>query len=325
MTQIESNIEMEDEALLQRAEELFAVEKLLQAAQLLEQVQDKSLLQEKHHWMLRWAKIIEEGMKDLKISPSAEGTDWKKQSESHGHRDFTVYYQVNDENHLTCRIDSVVESSLLVPIISVFNESDLYDTWMPSYQRPFKLGVESSEKLKETGRGNQIIRVKVNMAWPFSPREVTQHAVAVDAIEEEEAVAIQVLSETHEENADIPLPTPGAVSVDLSASMLLRGCPSDHPLLAHSKHKYPEGEGLILISIKSFVDAHVTGIPLSAINFVSRTVFSRLWSALLNVAEGVKEGKRSAHQQAIENNRELYDWVEERIKVLIEKVQQGAA
>lgn len=316
------NDDMDDATLIQKADEFFAVEKLLDSAKLLRQVQDKSLLTPKHEWMLRWADMIERGMNDLLVPPSEEGSDWTKQSETHGHRDFTVYYHYTEDNHLTCRIDSAIESSLLIPIISVFNESDLYDTWMPSFKKPIRMGIQESRKIKEEGRGNQIIRVKASMAWPFKMRECTQHAVAVDVIEDQGAVAIQVLTEKPEDNPDIPEPSPDAVAIDLDCCMLIRGCPPDHPLLAKSRHKYPEGEELILISMKCWVDPHLSGVPVSVINWVSRTVFGRLWSSLLGVAEGIREGKRPKHNEAIDRNRELYDWVEQRVEVMMEKVKE---
>lgn len=312
----------DDATLIEEAEKLFAEEKLLDAATLLKKVQDSSLLTAKHKWMLRWAELVEKEMNDLLVSPSFEGSDWQKQSETHGHRDFTVYYRHTEENHLECRIDSVIESSLLIPIISVFNESDLYDTWMPSFKKPIKMGVQESKKIKEEGRGNQIIRVTASMAWPFQTRECTQHAVAVDVIEDKGAIVVQVQTETPEENPDIPKSAPNVVRIDLSACILIRGCPLSHPLLEKSRHKYPEGEELILISIKSWVDPHVTGIPISLINWVSRTVFGRVWSSLLGVAEEVKEGKRSQHKAAIERNKELYDWIKQRVEAMMEKVKE---
>ena len=317
-----AKIVIDDATLIQTADACFAVERLLDSAKALRQVQDKNRLTPKHEWMLKWAEMVESGMHDLLVPPNEEGSDWKKQSETHGHRDFTVYYHYTEDNHLTCRIDSVIESSLLVPIVSVFNESDLYDTWMPSFKTPFKMGIQESEKIKEEGRGNQIIRVTASMAWPYKIRECVQHAVAVDVIEDQGAIAIQVLTEKPEENPDIPEPSPDVVRIDMSCCMLLRGCPQGHPLLAKSRHKYPEGEELILISLKCWVDPYLSGIPVSLINWVSRTVFGRMWSNLLSVAEGIREGNRPQHKDAIDKNRVLYDWIEQRVDVMMEMVKE---
>jgi hypothetical protein len=75
--------------------------------------------------------------------------------------DTLLYYKVHDSSSaISCRIDSTLDESLLVPLLSVFNESDLYSTWMPSWRHP-KLGVRKSEKLKEMGRGHQVIQVRL--------------------------------------------------------------------------------------------------------------------------------------------------------------------
>jgi hypothetical protein len=225
---------------------------------------------------------------------------------------------------LICRIDCAIESSLLVPILSVFNESDLYATWMPSWKTPFKLGIDQTKKLKESGRGNQIIQVTVNMAWPFKTRETVQHAVAVDVIDEEGAIAIQVLTETPEDDPVIPEPLPGVIRIDFECSILIRGCPPDHPCLEKSKEKYPKEEELIMISLKYLVDAHITGVPKSLINFVTRVVLGKLWTSLLQVAEDIRDGKRPQHKQQIAEKRELYDWIEGRIDVMIAKVKESS-
>lgn len=192
---------MDDVTLIKLAEAEASEERLLNAANFLQKVKDKDLLTRKHRNILKWAATVRASMKSLLESPDDEGSSWTKQSETHGNRDFFVYYQIeNGTNKLFCRIESAIESSLLVPLISVMNESSLYKTWMPSWQKPFKLGVQESNMLKEYGRGNQIIQVKVAMPLFLSTREATFHAVAVDVIEEEGAIAIQVNSETPQDD-----------------------------------------------------------------------------------------------------------------------------
>ena len=312
----------DDTTLISEAEKAYSVERLLVAADLLKKVQDKSLLKDEHRSMLKWAEVTESGMRTLLQSPEEDGSPWTKQCERHGHRDFFVYYQVDDKNQLTSRIDCAIESSLLLPILSVFNESDLYHTWMPSFKRPFKLGIQESRKLKESGRGNQIIQITVAMPFPVKTRDTVQHAVAVDVIEEEGAIAIQVLSESKEDDPVIPEPASGVVRIDFECSMLLRACPDDHPCLAKSKHEYPEGEPLILLSLKMKVDSKISYVPLGLINFTTRTVLGTMWSAMLSVAEEVRDDKRHSHKEMIQQKRELYDWVKARVDVMVEKMKE---
>jgi hypothetical protein len=313
---------VDDVTLISQAEAEQKEERYLVAADLLKQVQDTSLLQDKHRQWMKWAEKTRVGMKDLLESPEGEDSAWIKQSETHGNRDFLVYYQVSDSNQLLSRIDCAIESSLLEPLIAVLNESDLYKTWMPAWKRPVKLGVHRTKMLKETGRGNQIIQITVNMAWPFKTREVVQHAVAVDVIDQENAIAVAVFSEEPKDDPCIPEPEKGVVRMDFECSIVIRACPPDHVCLAKSKNKYPADEPLILVSLKNLVDAHVKLVPVSMINFMTRTVLGTMWASLLGVAEAVRDGKRPVHAEAVASKRELYDWLQARLNIMLAKVKE---
>lgn len=316
-----NNNDDDDHVLIKKADEEAAEERLLVAARLLKKVRDQSLLEPKHHTILRVAADMEIGMKDLLSSPDDQG--WKRQSETHGHYNFMVYYRVDPQtSQLTCRIDSVIESSLLIPILSVFNESSLFKTWMPSYTKPIKLGIQETNTLQEAGRGNQIIQIVVKMAWPLATREVVMHVRAVDAIDEKGIIAIRAESETTEDNPIIPQPKRSVVRIYIETDGLFQQCPTDHPCLVASKQKeeHPsEEEPMILFSIKTTVDAHVKYVPLSLINFITRTFIGRLWASNLKVAEDIRDGNRPLHQEAIDSKRELYDWIEKRVAVMMDK------
>mmetsp|Transcript_46076 Transcript_46076/g.111606 ORF Transcript_46076/g.111606 Transcript_46076/m.111606 type:complete len:337 (+) Transcript_46076:56-1066(+) len=318
--------EVDDATLIQQAEAEAAEERLLNAAKLLRKVKDKEVLTKKHRTILRWSVTVKDSMKALLESPDAEGSAWTKQSESHGDRDFFVYYQVEPEtNKLFCRIESSIESSLLVPLLSVFNESSLYQEWMPSWKKPFKLGVQESNTLAEYGRGNQIIQVKVAMPFFFATREVMMHAVAVDVIEEEGVIAIQVKSETTQDDSVIPEPKKGEVRIDFESSILVQGCPEDHPLYPKSEEqrsKLPEGDEIIHIGMRMTVNSHVHGVPMSFINFATRTVIGTMWGQLLRVAESVRDGEMSLHREKIKEKAELYDWIKERMDAMVAKVKE---
>jgi hypothetical protein len=344
----------DDEALIRKSEELYKEERLLVAADLLRQVKDVSLLSEHHVMMIRWADAVQNSMADLLDDPFDSATDvdgggaevvddkdgaagdkkkerssqqkekipWKKQSETHGHRDYVVFYHLTDHNLLTSRIECPIESSLLIPILSVFNESQLYNEWMPSWKAPIKLGIDYTNKLKETGRGNQIIQVGIALAWPFSNRELCMHVVAVDVIDEEGCIAIHAKSETSVDDPVIPSVPKNVIPIDYSCSILVRACPPDHPCLKSSKNEYPAGESLVLFSLKMTADPHVKAVPQGLQNFITRTVIGRFWSSMLQVAEEVRDGKRPAHKEAIDGKRELYDWIDARIDVLLQKMKE---
>ena len=315
-----------DKDLLQRAEEKAAAECYLAAGQLLQQVSDKSLLTDYHRHILeiaqRGAKIKDELFQEFQTG------GWHKQTEIHGRRDTCIYYKVNDDASLVVRIETPIESSLLNPLLAVFNETDMYASWMPSFKFP-RLGVQESEKMKEFGRGHQVVRVRIAMPFPFHDRECVQHAVAIDSIEttqedddDDGCIVIAVQSYDGGENVngfEIPLPERRVRRVFLEAGIVIRPCPADHPALKKSRNQY-DGEKLLLVQVIQQMDAHVAGVPMSMINFFTRTVLGTMWGSLLQVAEDVREGKRPAFTAALEEHRELYDWVGSRVQVMLDQI-----
>jgi hypothetical protein len=319
---------MDDATLLRRAEEFHAEKRLLNAAAELRQVKDhENLFTDRHKMMLRWAELVESGIEKMLQDPEKDGSPWIKQNERHGHRNFLVFYQVTEENQLIARIDCAFESSLLVPLLAVFNESELYASWMPSWKKPIKLGVTKSEKLKEEGPGNQIIHVRTALTWPFCDRDLIMRVMAVDAIEDNQGcIAIQALNQTSEDDPVIPEATNKTVELDFSNFLLIRACPSNHPCVTRSEHRGVEDhEPLILLSMSLEVDPHISAVPQSAQNFITRTVLGRMWLALLHVAEDVRDGKRPMHKEAIDAKRDLYDWIEERVGVMIKNLEMETA
>ena len=55
----------------------------------------------------------------------------------------------------------------------------------------------------------------------------------------------------------------------------------------------------ILVSVQMSVDPKIDFVPAALANFVTRTVIYTMWCMLLRVAEGVRDGARPAHAEAI--------------------------
>mmetsp|Transcript_16005 Transcript_16005/g.34662 ORF Transcript_16005/g.34662 Transcript_16005/m.34662 type:complete len:329 (+) Transcript_16005:231-1217(+) len=311
---------MDDAALLQKAHAFYVQERLLKAAELLKQVKDKeNHLTDHHKMIIRWAELIESNIDSLLRDSEQDGGPWIKQREQHGDRDFLVSYQVDDNNKLIARIDCAIESSLLVPLLSVFNESELYPSWLPSWNKPFKFGVMRSEKLKVEGRGRQIIHVTSSLMWPFCDRDIIFRVMAVDAIEDDHGcIAIQALTQTSEDDPVIPKATKNAVQMDVANFILIRACPSDHPCVTRSKHN--DHEPRILLSMSLEADAHIDVVPKWVQNFFTRTVLGHSWSTTMQVAEEVRDGKRPKHKEAIDAKPEFYAWLDERAGQMIKKL-----
>ena len=324
------------ERLIAQAEHEYEEDRLLAAARLLRQVQDESLLKDVHQRMLSTANDCEAFVHSITSSVDhGDGNDdspseWKKQGESHGRHDSVIYYKMGGDqgNCLTARVETPIPSSLLVPLLSVLNECELYREWLPSFEKP-RLGVTKSEKLSQTGRVSQVLAVAMDSPWPLATREVIIGAVAFDDIDAKGHIGVRLKglhTGSSETDVEIPAPEGGAVRVDFDGGFLFRKCPEDHPALS-TKHRdnsdeaeVSSDEHMLLVSFLMYVDSKINFLPQSLINFVVRTVIGRMWEKFLTVAEDVKAGRRPKHAEAIAAKREsLYDWVEQRVESLFEK------
>jgi hypothetical protein len=315
----------DDTALIQEGEDHVIQQRYILAARCFEQVSAPNNLTEQNRRIIEIGKRASASVKQM-LLPNPEDQGWKKQGEVHGNRDTMIYYRVkHPENIIVCRMETPVESSLLCPLLSVLNESELYHTWMPHWNFP-KLGLSESKLLKDVGRGHQIISLRIDTPFPFANRECILQGIATDSIDGEGnaiILSMQSLDTGKCFEMDVPPPDPGYRRVSYVGDILFRPCPVDHPAFGKSKAKYPEGEKLLLISMEFSADGRVSGVPLSIINFITRTVIGKQWGTLLKIAEDVKSGKRIDHQKAIEEKKELYGWVEERVRVMLNKMDHG--
>jgi len=327
---------------LDKARILGEDDKLLLAARHLQGI-DSRHFQKVHHDILREAAIFQQLLKDNTTNLSG----WVRQGQHIGQHNFSIYYKLNETprgQDLSCRLETVIHSDLLVPIISVLNESELYSTWLPNWTVP-KLQVSKSEKLQQSGRCSQVINVETEVPWPLAARHVILKAVACDNIEsfkgDEDGtrpnnvgedggriiIRIQSLDceNNMEEGLNIPPCKKNVVRLKVRGCFIIEKCPVEHAMTKYSK-QYDERiarpekprEDLVLVTFRFCVDPQLTNIPKSFINFFLRTVMGQMWNKFLNVAEEVKDGSRPAHSEAIAMKREvLYDWVEERTKVLL--------
>ena len=151
----------------------------------------------------------------------------------------------------------------------------------------------------------------------------TSRARAIDEIDTPSPKIVIRAKSLQSSDDDPCVPEPGrhVVRMDMDSSFVFQACPHDHPLLQHSKIQYPEDERILLFMVKQTVDAHVSYVPLSIINFFTRQFLHGLLMSFLTVGEEVRDGQRPQHQEAIQSKPELYKWVSERANVMFEKLE----
>lgn len=329
-----SSLSPEDHALLQTAREHLRFQRYLRAAHAFEKVSNPRLLSRKDRRCLSMAHDCQAVLDELTQPPIDEGNhaanNWIQQEETHSDNfDAQIFFKVDNDHvqktsAISCRIESPIDESLLAPLLAVLNESEFYTTWMPNWKHPVRLGVKSSEKLREIDKGNQLIAIQVNMPFPFNTRECVMHAFSVDDIDDSHAIIIKVKSVDTDPGMDLddkycgskvsPTPDKGVVRVDFDAGFLIRKCPPNHTLLQSSKHTYKRP---LLLSVTQQMNSHVGLVPMSLINFFTKSVIGKLWQTLLTVAQEIRDGQRPEHAAAIEKKKELYEWIQQRVDVLL--------
>lgn len=298
---------LSDRELICKADEEIREEQLLAAHKTLLSVQDSTFLQERHTVVMKKASECQEAISDLLSIPDTSH-GWQKQGVSgNGKRNFCIYYKVEDDAKLTCRIEGPIEKSLLVPLLSVLNEVDLYPTFIPSWSVP-KIGIRRCRQLEQTTRTSQILQVACNVPWPFAAREIVMQVTGIDDIDESGFIA--VLLESLEVGGIVPPPEQNIQRIDFEGSFLFRNT----PLEANDTSKES-----VMVSFKMFVDAKMNNVPSSLINFVTRTVIGQIWSTLLNVAEQVRDGALPEHRLAIESKQDFYLWMGNRIETMLQR------
>ena len=74
---------------------------------------------------------------------------------------------------------------------------------------------------------------------------------------------------------------------------------------------------LYFLSPYRCVDPKISVIPTSIINFVTRTVIGTIWGKFLHVAKEVQNNERIHHMNAIQQQPELYQYIEQRVQQLL--------
>jgi hypothetical protein len=194
-----------DTDMIALAHERFQNNKILEAYRLLQKVKDKSLLDGiKEQEICNVAIECQKAISDLIEEPdhTTPGTMWKKQGESHGEYDTTIFYKVENK-HLTCRLVTPIQTNLLIPLLSVLNESDLYSDWIPSWTIPFTMGIRTSKQHAKIGALDQIVHLIANVPWPFLPREVYIQSMVIDEIDEHNYFAVRLFTVNSATDKDV--------------------------------------------------------------------------------------------------------------------------
>ena len=320
----------------------FRDDRLLQSARLLRKICDSLVSSEEEEEELKDTKekeVKEEKEKLVKYvlekakqsesfiemlrEDAEKDSSWETQkSFSFGGRDQTkIYYKtMENDTKLILRVDQAIKREMLIPVLATLNESQLYASWLPSWTMP-KLKFSRTEKLDQRGRCSQLLLVTVECPWPFSTREVVLDALAFDDIDESGVVAVLLNSCDCEDDERVPAidhKFGQCTRVDFHGGFLFRAIPSEGEAWKKAREKH---EDEMIVSFIFNIDPKISYVPVSIIQFITRTVIGTLWGMFMKIASKVKNGEMKEHAEAIQSKRlVLYDWVDERVKSMFARI-----
>mmetsp|Transcript_25315 Transcript_25315/g.58471 ORF Transcript_25315/g.58471 Transcript_25315/m.58471 type:complete len:476 (-) Transcript_25315:488-1915(-) len=293
---------------------LFQNDKVLAAGRILQKVPDTIVCGDEELSRIRNTfqkcdTIVDELLSDPDTNNDAAGDEWMHQRSGTWWKSplwgsTSVKYKIQQENgpKLTALISTPIDRSLLVPLLSVLNESELYSTWMPNWRIPIRLRVRRSKKLLQTGRCSQIVLVTIEMPWPVSTREVVLEAVAFDDIDpvpgsDNNSDCTQITQEwgnrsdggmigirldalqTGDKDGFIPPPEEKeTVRVGFKGGFLFRNCPKDYD-------RSSQGTRELLVTFLCNNDPKISFVPERIMNFFVRTAIGMVWNKLLKVSK----------------------------------------
>ena len=316
---------------LSKVEQLYDDDKLLEAGRILKEL-NPSTLTTKHKTILQKAKKGEELIEELTSDLHNKENPWiihgvskgefptlsaHRLEKCHGDDNNKNNNDGNNGNHhveLKARCETPIDKSLLSPLISVLNETELYETWLPSWNVP-KFRIKKCQKLSQRGRCSQVIIITFDVPWPIATREVVLLADGIDDINHNGDIAIRLHSvDTGDEDGLVPPPEDKSiVRMDIDGGFIFRQCPKDHPALVAG-----DADEKILVTFAASVNPKMKLLPQSFLNFLVKTAFKIGWIIMLKVARDVRDGKREDHKNKIKEKRGiLYDWVDERLREMM--------
>jgi hypothetical protein len=232
-----------------------------------------------------------------------------------------IYYKLemkNNQQVLKCRLVTPIPANMVIPILSVINESELYSTWLPHWSFP-RLRIRLAEKLAQVGRVAQSLFFVVDPPWPVTTRELLINARAYDDVDTHGEILIHATSDEKEfgDLVSIPPQDKHAVRMDFESAFLMRKLPQDFPHVSSGSID-DDDEKTILLTCMLSADPKLAFIPHTFLNFATRIAIGTVWNRLLQVAHDIERGNRPVHSQAIQNKRaSLYDWANKRVECMI--------
>ncbi|KAH8741335.1 hypothetical protein FG386_000242 [Cryptosporidium ryanae] len=196
-------------------------------------------------------------------------------------------------------------------VLSVFYERDLYKEWIPYFSFPVKFGLNSIKEIIHRDRVHIVTAIYIDIPWPFSNREVILEIWVSDEITQNNRIFIHASSiENHGFHPRLKTDIPYLMDYSNRANISGGGFVS------------PVDDCSTCILFMWKIDLLIDP-PKFLLNFFLKVFIKACWEKFCKTCIQA-DGPNSIHRERINNNKELYDFIRERISArkYIEKTKE---
>lgn len=295
-----------DDDLLQKADEMRKKHRHLEAGNFLSKITNQDILDDDNKFCIKKAQIIGNAITLHKSNPT-ESNGWKKQSETHSKKLDSICYYKMEGKQMTIRLEAALPLSAVLKILVIMYEIDLWDTWMPKFSFPVKMGLTQTKVL--SGASFSTLVGSAYLQLPIvSDREATFDVLISDCIETDGGICFVLKSIDDDNDRGGTIPPRKAEPIILDLDIFLSKISKGHRILKKSKVKYPDDEELFCFSF--------SGSLRPSINIFIRTFFPAIFSTLVSMAYDVGTGKYPHFDKAMAE-KEVHQFARERLQYLL--------
>ncbi|KAJ1613689.1 hypothetical protein OJ252_899 [Cryptosporidium canis] len=197
----------------------------------------------------------------------------------------------------------------ILNILSVFYERDLYSRWIPYYTFPIKFGLNSIKEVMHKDRVHLVVAIYIDIPWPFSNREIILEIWTSNEIIPNNRIFVHASSiENHGFHPRLQIDVPYYMGYSNRANISGGGLVS------------PEADDLTHLIFKWKIDL-LFEPPKFLLNFFLKNFIKACWEKFSNVCLQVDQ-PNSLHKERLKTNKDLYDFIREKMK---EKEEAKAA
>jgi len=208
-------------------------------------------------------------------------------------KEYNVHYkQFPKSSFYKFKLEGTMQCDLF-QFIAVFNEINLFKTWMPYMMG---IGLKSSSEIARPSRLGVVAHVDIALPWPLNPRDLAIDGFGVDLLGDKGTVMLVL------RNAD------GTV-----CEIPSRSCPRVD-LLSGGAMLTPKGDNEIFASFIFSVDPKIETIPAWLMNWGMKNFSGYFFTAMSDVAKRVGVDPACPYHEKMKARPEFYEFLRDRFE-----------